>query len=141
MPESGPDQLNAVLSSFGFVVHRSQQFEQKLRQFLATYNEVTSDSVTVEGLGSERSIERSLTRIKQHVTIAHPSEDWKLFRTSLREQRFLLHSFLIEREAELRTDEGRQDLIVELLRVAHNFHRSQVVLTSMRTALSQSLSI
>ena len=116
------------------MVHYAWHFEDELERFLTTYNEVASDSTTVEDLGSERSMEQSLIRIMQSVTTDRPST-WKLFRTTLKEQRFLLHSFLTEREAKLQADDECQELIAGLPRVEHNLRRSRVALNSMRAAI------
>ena len=137
-PESVQDQLNAVFACFGSAVRHSQLFEEELERFLTAYNLVTSDSVTVEDMGSGKSIWVVVSRVRRYVGKQEKIDYFrimKLLSTTLRKRELLLHKFFLNREARFHSHMGRRRLIVELLRIEHNLDRSRLALNSMESAL------
>ena len=143
-PESVQDQLNAVFRCYGSVVHHAQQFEVVFGGMLTAYNRITSNPFTVEDIESNKSIELIVckgliaSKIRRHasnqVKIDYLSKR-KLLSTTLREKRFLLHRFFIERDSELYSDCGRRQMIAELLRIEHNLDRSRLAIIAYGIAI------
>ena len=140
MPARVQIQCNDVFAYYGSVARDAQRFEEELERFLATYNRVTSDSVTAADMGSGKSIGLIVSRTRKHAR-KHEKVRYfstrKLLATTWREKRYLLHRFFIEREAEFHSVRGRRLLMAELLRIERNLVRSRIALGSMETSIWQ----
>ena len=140
MLESKEGQLNAVFACFGSATQHAQLFEQGLTRFLTIYNKIASDSVRIDDIGQKLTMGGLLKRIRRHVTINDDSVE-EGFSSALKERNYLVHRFFLERDPQLRSTEGRMELLSELIAIENNLERCRIMINAMRIAMCESLGI
>ena len=140
MLESEEGQLNAVFACFGSAVQHAQLFEQGLARFLMIYNRIASDPVGVEDIGHKMTMGQLLHKVRQHVTVDDNSIELG-FSAALEERNYLIHRFFLERDPQLKSTEGRFELLSELSRIEMNLDRCRVAINAMRMAMCEALGV
>lgn len=131
MLESEEGQLNAVYACYGSAVSRAQFFEDAVRKLLTrvTGGSLPSDRV---GLGN------LLSMLRKRITITD-THAWKAFHAIRKVRNTLIHRFFRNQENNLKTEEGRMEMLMELVSIESSILRATELLNGMRVAIDKTL--
>jgi alpha-galactosidase/6-phospho-beta-glucosidase family protein len=145
MLKSEEGQLNAVFACFGSAAQHSQLFEDELRRFLDAYNKLRKTEITLEDLENRESkhdkktMGALLKEVRKSVAFNEEAIDKKLDET-LRKRNFLIHRFFLERAEKLDSQDGRMELLRELVQIEQDLETARGWIAGLRVAMVQTIS-
>ena len=144
MLNSEEGQLNAVFACFGSAAKDGQLFEASLSEFLLTYNRLLKKSLPLADLEAvetelnKKTMGVLLTDFQKHVKINDASVIASLS-DALQKRNFLIHRYFRERQNKFGDEQGRLEMLAELVAIGQLLGRAEVLMTAMRYALCQAL--
>lgn len=141
MFETEEGQLNAVFACFGSATQHAQLFEQSLLRFLAVYNRIQSDSVSVGDLEEKKMTMGYLIKQVKHRVRFDDDLIEEGFSIALDKRNYLIHRFFLERNEEFKSTEGRLRLLSELVAIEQVLDRCRAMVNAMRIAMCRTLEI
>ena len=146
MLESKEGQLNAVYACFGSAAQHSQHYEAALEEFLIAYNKISKKSLNLQDLETietklrKKTIGALLQELRKYVTINDDMIEQSLH-NALQKRNFLIHDFFLQREEQFRAEEGRIEMLKELVGMGIELQRATDVINGMRVALLDALGL
>jgi len=131
MLESQEGQLNAVYACFGWAVAQGQFLEDAVRKLLV---KVSSGPPPSDRLG----LENLISILREQITITD-TRAWKTFHTVRRERNRLIHQFFRNKEDNLKTEDGRSEMLMELVSIGISIQTVADLLNGMREAVDEAL--
>ena len=144
MLNSEEGQLNAVFACFGSAAQHGQMFEAALGDFLLAYNRLLNKSLRpadLEGVETslyKKSMGALLTDFRKHVKINDDAISESLSHALLK-RNFLIHRYFRERQDKFGTEQGRMEMLKELVGIEHVMRKATDVTNGMRVALCEAL--
>ena len=144
MLESEEGQRNAVFACFGSAAQQSQYFEVALGDFLLVYNKICKKSLTLQDIESmeaklgKQTMGTLLMEFKKHVKI-NDDKIASQMDAALQKRNFLMHHFFRERNERFDTEQGRMEMLKELVGVDSELRMAKDMTNGMRVALCRTL--
>lgn len=145
MLKSEEGQLNAVFACYGSAAQHAQFFEEALGEFLRVYNRLCNktlkivDFETLDEKLQRKTLGTLLHDFKKLVTINNDKVAGSLD-TALKKRNFLMHHFFRERQKKFSSEQGRMEMLVELVSIDKELIRAMELTGGMRVALCEALS-
>jgi hypothetical protein len=145
MLKSEEGQLNAVFACFGSAAQHAQHLEAALKEFLRSYNALRDGDLTLEDLeqseqkgGRFKTIGTLIGELKKYVRFSDERiGDW--LESARQNRNFLTHDYFLEREKKLASEQGRMEMLAELVAIDRHLERAAVLMRAMRLALTRAL--
>lgn len=145
MLESEEGQSNAVFACFGSAAQQSQYFEVALGEFLSVYNRICKKSLTLQDIKAmeaklrKQTMGALLTEFKKFVKVNN-DKVVNLMDVALQDRNFLMHHFFRERNEKFGTEQGRMEMLRELVSIDNELRTARDITNGMRVALCEALS-
>jgi hypothetical protein len=144
MLKSEEGQLNAVFACFGAAAQHAQFFEAALGDFLVVYNKICNENLTVQDFDAvgqnlqKKTMGALLTEFKKYVTISDVKVV-ELMDFALKKRNFLMHQFFRDRKDKFSIEQGRMEMLVELVSISNSLEQAMKITNGMRVALLEAL--
>ena len=144
MLNSEEGQLNAVFACFGSAAQHGQLFEAALSEFLLAYNRLLKKSLTladfeaVETSLHKKTMGALLTDFRKLVEISDDAVSSSLS-DALRARNFLIHHYFLERRDKFGREQGRLEMVEELVSIQAVLEKARDLTNGMRVALCRAL--
>ncbi len=144
MLKSEEGQLNAVFACFGSAAQHSQFFEAALGDFLLAYNKLCKRSLTLADLETmERKLQKQtmgalLRALTEYVTVSDTTITERMTE-AVQKRNFLIHDFFLQRRERFSSEQGRMNMLTELLAIERELEQATDLTNGMRVALCRVL--
>ncbi len=124
-------QLSAVFACYGWAVAQGQFLEDAMRKLLV---KVSSGPPPSDRLG----LENLISSLREQITITD-ARAWKAFHMVRKERNRLIHQYFRNKEDNLKTEDGRLEMLMELVSIGTSIQRVADLLNGMTVAVDESL--
>ena len=124
-------QLNAVYACYGWAVAQGQFLEDAVRKLLV---KVSGGPPPSDRLG----LENLISTLREQITVTD-TRAWKAFHTVRKERNRLIHQFFRNKEDNLKTEDGRLEMLMELVSIGTSIQRVADLLNGMTVAVDEAL--
>ena len=144
MLNSEEGQLNAVYACLGSAAQHGQLFEVALSDFLLAYNGLLKKSFKLADLEAvktslqKKTMGALLADFKKHLKVSDEAVSASL-RDALRKRNFLIHRYFRDRQTKSESEQGRLNMLAELVEVGEVLKKATVLTNAMRIALCSAL--
>ena len=141
MLESKEGQLNAIFACFGSAAQHGLDYEIALEEFLLTYNKIfkeltQQDLEAIETKLQKKTIGSLLKEFKGYVTISDRTVE-QFLNNARKKRNFLIHHFLRQRRDRFDTEQGRMEMLAELVSIEKELKIATRLINGMRIAVSE----
>ncbi len=131
MLESEEGQLNAVYSLYGSAASQGQFLEDAVRRLLT---EVPGGSPPSDRVGLKRLIDE----LGKRITV-DDERVWESFHTAREVRNYLIHNYFRDKEHKFQTEEGRMEMLMELVLIETPIRRAKELINGMRFRIDEAL--
>ena len=129
MLESEEGQLNAVYACYGSAAAEGQFFEDAVRNLLT--------SVCKDPKPSEREgLKKQIDRLSEQITVTD-ERIWNLFHGARKVRNKLIHHYFRNKECKFSTQEGRMEMLQELVTIQTPIRKAKELISGMSVAVSR----
>ena len=131
MLESEEGQLNAVYACYGSAASEGQFLEDAVRKLLTKISEGAPPPVRA-------GLKFLIDKLSNRITITD-DRVWKSFHAARKVRNYLIHHYFRNKENKLKTQDGRMEMLMELMLIEKPIRRAKELINGMSVAVDKAL--